>query len=83
LTLQRLPIGEGSMSSHPIPWGGAASGGKCRYLAEQIATFTDDQLRFLVDFARSDREIALREAIHLRCDGKPHATRKPRSPTSN
>src|SRR6266540_1362306 len=28
LTLRSPPLGEGSTSSHPIPWGGAASGGK-------------------------------------------------------
>jgi hypothetical protein len=49
------------------------------YLTEHIATFTDEQLRLVTDFARSSAEIALREAGRLRRDGKPHSTRKPRS----
>jgi DNA-binding MarR family transcriptional regulator len=48
------------------------------YLIEHIAGLTDDHLRLLTDFARTSREIALREAAQLRRDGKPHSTRKPR-----
>lgn len=48
------------------------------YLTEHIAAFTDEQLRLIIDFARSSRELALREAARLRRDGKPHSTRKPR-----
>jgi len=49
------------------------------YLIDHIARFTDDHLRLLTDFARTSREIALREAAQLRRDGKAHSTRKPRS----
>lgn len=50
------------------------------YLIEHIAGFTDDQLRLLTDFARTSREVALREATRLREDGRPHSTRKRRPP---
>ena len=46
------------------------------YLTEHIAGFTDDQLRLLTDFARTSRDVALREAARLRADGRPHSTRK-------
>lgn len=48
------------------------------YLTERIAGFTDDQLRLLTDFARTGREVALREATRLREGGRPHSTRKRR-----
>jgi DNA-binding MarR family transcriptional regulator len=51
-----------------------------RFFFEQVTGYTDDQLRFMADFARTARDVALRETIQLRRDGKPHATRKRRTP---
>jgi DNA-binding MarR family transcriptional regulator len=49
------------------------------FLAGQMDGWTDDQLGFLGRFARDSREEAMREAARLRREGRPHATRRPRS----
>lgn len=48
------------------------------YLTELIARFTDDELRLLTDFARTSRDVAIRETAELRRNGKPHSTRTAR-----
>ncbi|GAA1609354.1 MarR family winged helix-turn-helix transcriptional regulator [Actinoplanes couchii] len=50
------------------------------YLSEHMARFTDDQLRLLTDFARTSRDVALREATRLRQNGRPHAARRRQPP---
>ncbi len=49
------------------------------YLAERMAGWTDEQLGFLAGFARGSRDVAMAEAARMRREGRPHATRRPRS----
>jgi DNA-binding MarR family transcriptional regulator len=44
----------------------------------QVAEYTDDELRFLVEFLRRGREDARIETARLRAAGRPHATRRHR-----
>lgn len=42
----------------------------------QVEEYTDDELRFLVEFLRRGRESARVETAQLRREGRPHATRR-------
>jgi DNA-binding MarR family transcriptional regulator len=46
------------------------------FLQERLAACTVDQLRFVVDFAGTAKDVALDQAAQLRRTGKPHATRR-------
>jgi DNA-binding MarR family transcriptional regulator len=48
------------------------------FLAERIAALADDELRFLAEFSRASREVALSAAVELRTAGNRHGTRRPR-----
>lgn len=43
---------------------------------QQVSSYTDAQLRFLLDFLRQGREHAQAETTTLRTQGRPHATRR-------
>lgn len=43
---------------------------------QQVATYTDSQLEFLVEFLRQGRGSAQAETTALRTNGRPHATRR-------
>ena len=47
-----------------------------RFFVEHIAALPDEQLRFLGEFSRTSREVALRAAVELRSGGNPHGTRR-------
>lgn len=43
---------------------------------QQVSSYTDAQLRFLLDFLRQGREDAQTQTNTLRTEGRPHATRR-------
>jgi DNA-binding MarR family transcriptional regulator len=43
---------------------------------EQVAGYTDDQMRFLVEFLRTGREHAVAETVALRAAGRAHRSRQ-------
>jgi DNA-binding MarR family transcriptional regulator len=43
---------------------------------QQISSYTDAQLKFLLEFLRQGREHAQSETATLRTQGRPHATRR-------
>jgi predicted transcriptional regulator len=44
--------------------------------SQQVSSYTDAQLKFLLDFLRQGREHAQSETTTLRTQGRPHATRR-------
>jgi DNA-binding MarR family transcriptional regulator len=58
---------------------GTQFAGMAMHLENQVAKYTDEQVRFLLDFLRAGVEVARAETDRLRREGKAHGTRRPRS----
>jgi DNA-binding MarR family transcriptional regulator len=69
--IELMPGAEGSVSG--------LFAGHAAQIAESAADLTDSQLRFLVAFLRQRTTGSRAEADRLRREGRPHATRRPRS----
>lgn len=53
-------------------------GGQAADITESAADFSDEQLRFLLDYLRARTTVAREQADRLRREGRPHATRRTR-----